>query len=128
MNAELPQVLVSFVALSLAVAALSMTITKAKVTIPLRNAIIRRSAWFGELFSCPYCMNHWLAVSIVAVYRPVIVDSGFYLLDLAVSALVVVALASFGVGLIYKSVSSIATIVPPPAKATHVKPARQPTS
>ncbi len=93
--------------LSLAVSTMSMTITKAKVSKPLRDAIINRNKWFGELFSCPNCMSHWLAFAAVAIYRPVVVNCGVYVIDLCTSVLVVVALASFSSYLIYRAIGSM---------------------
>jgi uncharacterized membrane-anchored protein len=99
--------LIVVVFLALAVSTLSMTITKAKVSKPLRDAIAKRSKWFGELFSCPYCMSHWLAFGAVAIYRPAVVDSGVYVVDLFVSSLVIVALASFSAGLIFRAIGAM---------------------
>lgn len=104
---NLPQQLTSIVALSLAVAVISMTMTKAKVSKPLRERIKARSEWFGELFSCPYCFSHWVSIAFVAIARPVVVASGFYIFDLFISVLVVVALASLIAGLIFISISAM---------------------
>jgi hypothetical protein len=107
MRAHFGDALLLVVFLSLAVSTLSMTITKAKVSKPTRDAIAKRSTWLGELVNCPYCMSHWLAFGIVAIYRPVVVDSGLYVLDIFVSALVIIALASFSAGLIYRAIGAM---------------------
>lgn len=104
---NLPQQITSILALSLAVATVSMTITKAKVSKPLRESIAARSKWLGELFSCPYCFSHWVSFAAVAAVRPVLTDSGLYGLDLFVSALAVIALAAFASGWIYRSIAAV---------------------
>jgi hypothetical protein len=99
--------IVSVLSLSLAVATVSMTMTKAKVSKPLRARIKARSAWWGEVFSCPYCFSHYVSPVAVAVWRPVLVSCGFYPADLLISVLVIIALAALGCGLIYRSISVI---------------------
>jgi hypothetical protein len=99
--------LISLFVLSLAVAALSLTLTKAKVSAPARRWIKKKSYWLGELASCPYCMSHWLSFGMVAAFRPVIAHSGFFLLDLFVSAFAIVAIAAMAVGLIFKAIAAI---------------------
>lgn len=86
--------------LSLAISALSLTITKASIFRPARRRIADKNAWLGDLITCPYCMSHWLAFAAVIVYHTRIVHSRIYLLDLLVSAFMAVALASVWSGLI----------------------------
>ena len=97
---------VELVVLALAVSALSLTITKAKVTAPVRDWIADRNVWFGDLVSCPYCTSHWLAFGAVAAFQPVLITSGFLLLDLFVSAFVIVALSAMLSGLMFKSMKA----------------------
>ena len=87
--------------LALAVSVASITITKAKVSAPLRAWLKRHSSFLGELTSCPYCFSHWLAFGVALAYRPALALSGFWPLDLFVAALVLVALASLTTGLIF---------------------------
>ena len=107
MNHDLPQQLTSVLALGLAVATVAMTMTKAKVTLPLRERIKKRNEWLGELFSCPYCFSHWVSLVAVAIARPVLTDSGIYIFDLSISVLVVIALAAMFAGLIYRSIAAM---------------------
>jgi hypothetical protein len=73
-----------------------MTLTKAKVFSWLREAVSSRSQFFGELFSCPYCMSHWLAFIGVLVFRPALAICPVPYLgpvaEVALSTFVVVAL------------------------------------
>lgn len=99
------------VAMALAVATGSMTVTRSKVFKPLRWAIQRRSVFFGDLITCPYCFSHWVAFAIVAWFRPRLVESSVPLVDYAVSAFAVVALATYGGGLIFRAFA----VMPPPS-------------
>lgn len=107
-NHDLPHQLVGVVVVALAVSTVSMTATKAKISRPMRNRISQRSKWFGELFSCPYCFSHWASFVAVGVVRPRPVSVGFWPIDLAISALAIVALSAFSCGLIYKSIAATA--------------------
>lgn len=80
--------------LALAVAAISLTITKAAIFKNLREWVDERSEWFGKLVSCPYCTSHWVSFILVVIYRPVIVPSAVWPVNLAVSAFVIVGLAA----------------------------------
>jgi len=94
----MPQTLVGdyldALAISLAVATASMTLTKAKIFDSLRQGVAHRSPWLGELIHCPYCASHWISLALVAAYRPCLTAHGIVVLDYAVSTLVVVAAAA----------------------------------
>lgn len=47
--------------LSLATAAVSVTITRSSLTAPWSKRW-RHIPQFGELINCPYCMSHWVAL------------------------------------------------------------------
>lgn len=87
--------------LSLAVAAISFTTSKAVIFRSLRLWIDDRNEWLGELVACPYCTAHWVAFAAVAIYQPRPVNSGALILDLFVSAMAIVAVASIVVGIIF---------------------------
>lgn len=89
--------------LALAVAALSLTITKAAIFEGLRQWVKGRSSLFGKLVSCPYCTSHWLSFILVGIYHPVIVESPVWLVNLAISAFVIVGLAAPISWIIYSS-------------------------
>lgn len=91
--------LMAVVMLSVATAAISMTLTKAAVFKPMRKWLAARSKWLGKLFSCPYCASHWVATGLVLVYPPAI--------PLPLAIFVVVTLASPFAWLIYQSYSAI---------------------
>lgn len=104
---DLPQQIASIIILSLAVSSVSLTMTKAKLTKPLRNFVRSRSEWLGELFSCPYCFSHWVSFGAVAAARPVVTSTGLLLADLLISAFAVISLAALTSGLVYRSIELI---------------------
>lgn len=81
--------------LALATSAISVTITRSGVFHGPRDWIADRSQWFGELVHCPYCMSHWVSLVLMLWYDLRIVPDTYWLVDLVVSALAVVAVASF---------------------------------
>lgn len=126
--------IVAVVLISLAVSAVSMTLTMAKISQPFRewlDRVVNRWAsttrsgdvladlpphdqwprraraleWFAELMSCPYCFSHWLAFAVVVVYQPRPVMSWFWFGDMTISLFLIVALASYGTGLIMRAFS-----------------------
>jgi len=85
--------------LSLAVSAVSVTISKAGVFSWLRKWIASRNEWLGKLISCSYCMSHWIAIAVVCVYQPVLIKP-YYILGLIVSIFVIVAVSAMVSGVI----------------------------
>lgn len=73
-----------------AVATASFTITKSLVFSPLRVFIMNRSEWLGDLFTCYYCLSHWIAAASVAVV-PAMQLSPWWPVDILVSWLFIVA-------------------------------------
>jgi hypothetical protein len=59
---------------SLPNAAIAFTVAETKIFAPFRNWTKQKSAFFGELVSCGYCLGHWTAFAIVAIYRPRLFD------------------------------------------------------
>jgi hypothetical protein len=88
--------------LAFSVSAISLTITKAQIFGWLRERL-QGSKWLGGVIECSYCTSHWLAFALVAYYQPVVVKSQVLLIDLAVSAFVVVGIATMVSWLVYNS-------------------------
>lgn len=40
-----------------------MTLTRARITRPVRAWLLHTNDWLYELFTCPYCMAHWVAAA-----------------------------------------------------------------
>lgn len=80
--------------LSSVTASIAFTITETKLFAPLLEQVKRRSSFLGELFSCDYCLGHWIAFGLVAMYRPRLFHA-WWLLDYFLTALVIAWVAAF---------------------------------
>lgn len=52
---------------ALAVAAVSLTVTKSSIFQPLRDRW-EGIPFLGKLVQCPYCFSHWVAMGLVALH------------------------------------------------------------
>lgn len=52
---------IQLITISFAVASISYTISKSSIFYRFRYFIKNHSDFFGELFSCPYCLSHWIS-------------------------------------------------------------------
>ena len=104
MEVDLRQIVV----MALAVGTVSMTITKANIFAWLRDWMDRLAdhhsfmEWFADLFQCPYCMSHWIALGLMLIYQPLLLDTGNKWPDLVVSWFALVALGALSAGAIYR--------------------------
>lgn len=102
-------------ALALFVGTVSLTLTKAVVFKPLRRIIRVRAGkittsfgdYVGELQTCPYCMNHWLALFVTLIWKPYFLMTGHSFLDFLVAWFGLVALSSIVVGVVYRALSTV---------------------
>lgn len=100
--------LMKIIVLAFVVSPICLTITKTKAFKPFRTFIKSHSAFFGKLFSCPYCFGHWTSFIMVAIFRPVVISCGFFfLIDYAVSAFIMIAVSTLISGFIYQAVDSM---------------------
>lgn len=54
----------TILALSVSIAAFSITATRARITEPFRDWLRPKSFLLYKLASCPYCLSHWLAAGL----------------------------------------------------------------
>lgn len=80
--------------LSLVTASIAFSITETAAFAGLRKWLQAQSAWLGKLANCGYCLGHWIALALVAVYRPKLFEA-WWLLDFFLTALVIAWLAAF---------------------------------
>jgi len=80
--------------LSFITASISFTVTETKIFKPLREWTKSKNTFLGELVSCGYCLGHWVAFVLVAVYQPKLFEI-WWLLDYFLTALVIAWLAVF---------------------------------
>ena len=90
------------VVIALMASCVSITVTQQEMFRPFREWTQKKGAMIGYLFRCFYCFSHWVVFAAIAIYRPVLISSGFWLIDLAVSAFFTVGLAAMFSGLIFK--------------------------
>jgi hypothetical protein len=80
--------------LSLVAASISFTVSESKLFLPLRGWAKKKLAYFGEFLSCGYCLGHWVAFGLVAIYQPRLFNL-WWLLDYFLTALVIAWLSAF---------------------------------
>ena len=56
--------------LSFVTGSISFTLTETKIFSPLRDWLKAKIPILGELWSCGYCLGHWIALTLVAIYQP----------------------------------------------------------
>lgn len=81
--------------LSTICASTSYTITEAGIFTELRDFVKKTNRKLGELFSCGYCMGHWVSFFLVFMYRPRIVQSDFAILDYFLTSLFIAWMSGF---------------------------------
>ncbi len=75
-------------------ASVAFALAEAAVFEGLRDWAKGCSVWLGKFASCGYCLGHWVAFSLVALYRPRLFEA-WWLLDYFLTALVMAWLAAF---------------------------------
>ena len=80
--------------LSLVTASVAFGLSETAVFAGPRKWANGRSTWLGTLARCGYCLGHWVAFGLVAVYRPRLFEA-WWLLDYFLTALVIAWLAAF---------------------------------
>ena len=56
----------------------------------------------GHLFSCFYCMSHWMVAAGMLIYHPTLLHSGISLFDWVMTAFIVLTITTFINGLLFK--------------------------
>jgi hypothetical protein len=80
--------------LSLATAAISLTITRARIFEEVRVGIDSVSEWLGDLIHCPYCTSHWIAFAFCVWYKPRVLQSDWVIMDVTLSAFAIIAISA----------------------------------
>jgi hypothetical protein len=81
--------------ISFVVASVSYTVTDALVFKPFREWTEKRSHVFGKLFSCGYCLSHWISFFMVWLFEIDLFISGYGFIDFFLSAIAIVWIAAF---------------------------------
>lgn len=95
--------MIELVFLALAVASVTITLTRSTLFEPLRAWVDNRSELLGELIYCPYCTSHYISFVAVLLFQPVVATSGVHVFDLIASAFAMITFSALFCGLILKS-------------------------
>lgn len=80
--------------LSFVTASISFTVTETKIFMPLREWVKGENSFLGKLLSCGYCLGHWIAFVMVAIYKPKLFESQ-WLLDYFLTGILIAWLSAF---------------------------------
>lgn len=86
---------------AIAIAAVSMTITKATLFKGMREKI-KPIPFFGGLFACPYCFSHWMSALVTWVFS-LKLTSAHPVLDFLLVTFVLVVMAAPFAWVIFRS-------------------------
>lgn len=102
LNAPLTSALWTCLVLAIAASAMSMTLTQTELFAPLRALAWKIHPQVGHLFQCFYCFSHWVVIAGTLVYRPVVIASGWAIVDWLVATFFTIALTALSCGLLFK--------------------------
>ena len=91
---RMKQILLQAALLSAVTASFSFTITETKILEPFRKWIRGKNEFLSKLFSCGYCMGHWIALVLVGVFQ-VKIFNVWWLADYFLGIVVIAWLAGF---------------------------------
>ncbi len=82
------------VLLSSVTACIAFTVADTKLFRAFRERMKAKHSFGGDLFSCGYCLGHWIAFVLTAVYRPRLFEM-WPPLDYFLTALVIAWFSAF---------------------------------
>jgi hypothetical protein len=74
--------------LSFVTASISFTVSETKLFKGFRDWIEGKNDFLFYLFNCGYCLGHWIAFGLVALFKPKLFNS-WWLLDYFLTAIVI---------------------------------------
>lgn len=90
------------VVIAIAASSISITMSQTEVFAEWRALTKRVHPKLGYLFQCFYCIKHWVVFLGIAIYRPILIGSGFNVIDLTVSAFFTITLSTFVSGILFQ--------------------------
>lgn len=97
--------------LALATAAVSVIISRAKISEPIRDrcrtSVRRIVRWMGELLSCTFCTSVWISGIATVIYRPRVLTSSMVVADVLVSWFAIVTLGTFCAWVVFRAYRSL---------------------
>lgn len=74
---------------------LTELVIKSEIAKPVRDFIKSRASWLNTLFSCGYCFSVWVAVGVVLLLGMSYNLTGWYWVDLGITALLIHRLSNY---------------------------------
>lgn len=90
------------VVIAVAAASISYTITMTELFAPVRAWTQKLGHMIGYLFTCFYCMSHWVVIAAVLIYQPRLIQSGSLVCDLIVSTFFTITISALACGLLFR--------------------------
>lgn len=90
------------VVIAVAAASISYTITMTELFAPVRAWTQKLGHMMGYLFTCFYCMSHWVVIAAVLIYQPRLIKSGSLVCDLIVSTFFTITISALVCGLLFR--------------------------
>lgn len=90
--------MLELILLSFANACIAYTISQTLIFQPFRQVVAHYNDFLGELASCGYCLGHWIAFILVAIYQPHVIQS-YWILDWFITSLMLTWLSAIQWGL-----------------------------
>lgn len=88
--------------IAVAAASISYTITMTELFAPVRAWTQKLGHMIGYLFTCFYCMSHWVVIAAVLIYQPRLIQSGSLVCDLIVSTFFTITISALACGLLFR--------------------------
>jgi hypothetical protein len=90
--------------LGLVVGVITVTITRGSIFSFFRDWMNSYGEWIGNLFSCPYCLAHWLALAMVLWGNPGLIHHPY---ELVLSVFSVIGISMVCGWIVYKCYKGI---------------------
>jgi hypothetical protein len=96
---------IEMILLGLAIASITMTITKSNVMEYPRDQVSKLGSWAEDLAHCPYCLSHWLTFAAVWLRLGPLPLGQFVLVSFGV--ITIASFASLGIALLFLALDAL---------------------
>jgi len=91
--------------IGLAIASITMTISKSNVMEYLRTQVSKLGGWAEDLIHCPYCLSHWFAFVIVGWEFGLLPLERFILISFGI--VTIASFASLGIARLFLALNEL---------------------
>ncbi len=93
--------IITIISLSLITSIISFSVTKTDLFRGFRRWVMLNFSELADFIQCFYCLSFWIALVLVSIYQPKLIDSPIPVLDYFLSTFVIMSLSTFvGAGII----------------------------